>query len=123
MRTIRGWVLVGLLASMGAGALVTTTACGSAESQSRHVDSARAHELVSQGATLLDVRTDGEWSEGHLPGAVHVPVQELEARMSEVPRDHPVVVYCLSGGRSARAAGMLSAAGYDTYDLGAMASW
>ncbi|MFO0682752.1 MAG: rhodanese-like domain-containing protein [Sandaracinus sp.] len=123
MRTIRGAVLAGWLVSASAAVLVTTTGCGSAESQSRRVDSARAHELVAQGATLLDVRTEGEWSEGHLAGAIHVPVQELDSRMSEVPHDHPVVVYCLSGGRSARAAAALAAAGYDVYDLGAMANW
>lgn len=123
MRTIRGWMLGAVLATAGTAALTTMTACGSAESQSRRVDSARAHELVSQGATLLDVRTDGEWVEGHLPGAMHIPVQDLETRMSEVSREHPVVVYCLSGGRSARAAAALAAAGYDVYDLGAMANW
>lgn len=123
MRTIRGWMLGAVLATAGTPALTTMTACGSAESQSRRVDSARAHELVSQGATLLDVRTDGEWVEGHLPGAMHIPVQDLETRMSEVSREHPVVVYCLSGGRSARAAAALAAAGSDVYDLGAMANW
>lgn len=111
-------------------ALLTTAlglaiaACsGSASSQSHHVDSAEAHRLVEQGATLLDVRTEGEFAGGHLPGAVLVPVAELASRMSEVPRDRPVVVYCQSGGRSARAAEMLAAAGYDVHDLGGIASW
>jgi rhodanese-related sulfurtransferase len=43
--------------------------------------------------------------------------------MAEVPRDHPVVVYCASGYRSARAASRLSSAGYDARDLGAMENW
>jgi rhodanese-related sulfurtransferase len=101
---------------------VPTIACSSAQSQTR-VDSAEAHRLVHEGATLLDVRSDAEWAEGHLPGAVHIPVQQLAQRMGEVPRDHGVVVYCLSGGRSAQAAAMLASAGYEVHDLGGMSNW
>lgn len=114
--------LVALALVVGGAAVVTTTACSSAQSQAR-VGSAEAHRLVEGGATLLDVRSDGEWAEGHLPGAVHIPVQQLSSRMGEVPRDHAVVVYCLSGGRSAQAASMLASAGYDVHDLGGMSNW
>jgi rhodanese-related sulfurtransferase len=64
-------------------------------------------------------------SSGHLPGAGSVPVQELDRRMDEVgPRTRPVVVYCRSGMRSARAARMLRAAGFTAVrDLGAMRRW
>jgi rhodanese-related sulfurtransferase len=88
-----------------------------------HVPSAEAHALVAAGATLLDVRTDAEWSAGHLPGAVHVPLADLADRMGEIPRDHPVVVYCRSGARSANAAAILVAAGYEVHDLGGMSAW
>lgn len=101
--------------------LIASTALGC--STAHGVDSSAAHALVSGGATLLDVRTDGEWEAGHLPAALHVPVQLLDGHMSEVPRDHPVVVYCASGVRSARATEMLTAAGYDARDLGAMSNW
>ncbi len=87
------------------------------------VPGAEARQLVERGATLLDVRTPAEWSSGHLEGATLVPVSELGARMSEVPRDRPVVVYCRSGARSAQAAAMLAAAGYDVHDLGPMSAW
>jgi rhodanese-related sulfurtransferase len=87
------------------------------------INGADAHALVAAGATLLDVRTSMEWDGGHLEGAVLIPVGELQARMAEVPRDHPVVVYCASGSRSARAASMLSSAGYDARDLGEMGNW
>ena len=90
---------------------------------SHRIDSAAAHTLVEQGATLLDVRTEGEWSGGHLPGAELIPLQQLASRMSEIPRDEPVVVYCQSGGRSAQAADMLASAGYDVHDLGGIGSW
>lgn len=62
---------------------------------------------------LLDVRTPGEYDSGHIPGAVLIPVQELESRLSEVPKEGTVVAYCLTGSRSAEAAGILAGAGYE----------
>lgn len=104
-------------------ALFLALASAGCTGASHRVDSAAAHALVEQGATLLDVRTEGEWSGGHLPGAELIPLQQLATRMSEVPRDRPVVVYCQSGGRSAQAADMLASAGYDVHDLGGIGSW
>ena len=87
------------------------------------VSGAEAHALVAQGATLVDVRSSGEWQSGHIDGAVHIPVDEISARMSELPRDHTVVDYCASGMRSARAASALRSAGYEVRDLGPMSNW
>lgn len=88
------------------------------------VDSARARELVSQGATLVDVRSPGEFEGGHIEGAVNVPVGELASKLGQIPKDRAVVVYCASGMRSARAATALREAGYqDVYDLGSMSRW
>lgn len=86
---------------------------------------AEARRLVAEGARLVDVRTPQEFAASHLPGAVNVPVQELDRRMSELgPKDEPIVLYCRSGSRSAYAARMLHDAGYSVvYDLGAMSSW
>lgn len=88
------------------------------------VDSARAHELVGQGATLVDVRSPDEYSAGHIQGAVNVPVGELAGKLGSIPKDKAVVVYCHSGMRSKRAAAALKEAGYtEVYDLGAMSRW
>lgn len=106
-----------------AAGLALSAGCGSPVSADGPISSERAHALVEGGATLLDVRTDGEWSGGHLDGAVHLPIAELEARMAEIPRDRPVVVYCASGVRSASATETLRAAGYDAHDLGGMGRW
>lgn len=85
---------------------------------------AEAHRSVEQeNATLLDVRTHEEFTSGHLRGANNIPVQELGRRMAEVPKNHKVVVYCRSGGRSAQATAMLEAAGYQVLDLGPMSAW
>ena len=101
----------------------TPTASPSAPDLGGHVDGARARALVAEGATLLDVRSVAEYESGHVDGAQNIPVQELEARMGEVPASAPVVVYCQSGGRSAAAARMLRNAGHVTHDLGPMAAW
>lgn len=73
---------------------------------------------------LLDVRTPAEFAEGHIPGALNIPVDSLQSRLSEVPSYVPVVVYCRSGNRSATASQILDRAGYDSvYDLGGIIAW
>ncbi len=61
---------------------------------------------------LLDVRTPAEFRQGRIPGAVLIPVNEVERRIGEIPRNRPVVVYCAVGSRSGFAAGFLSQKGY-----------
>jgi rhodanese-related sulfurtransferase len=79
---------------------------------------------VPDGAWLLDVREDDEWSAGHAPGATHIPLGQLNARATEVPRDQTVYVICRSGGRSARAAFALAASGWDVVNVaGGMQDW
>jgi phage shock protein E len=83
-----------------------------------------ARDWVAKGATLLDVRTPDEFAKGHLPGALNVPVQELPARAGEVPGGKPVVVYCMSGRRSAEARRLLELAGKGPIlDLGSADNW
>lgn len=62
-----------------------------------------AKRRAEQGALLVDVREQGEWDEARIPGAVLVPLGEVAARLDELPRDRDLVVFCRSGGRSARA--------------------
>lgn len=88
------------------------------------VDGTKARALVGAGATLLDVRSPGEFASGHLPGAVNIPVDQLGGRTGEVEKTRPVVVYCRSGGRSRSAANTLVAAGFQqVHDLGPMSAW
>ncbi len=61
---------------------------------------------------VLDVRTPQEYAEGHVPGAVNVPQDQLASRLAEVPKDKDVVIYCKSGRRAALAADVLAANGY-----------
>lgn len=80
-------------------------------------------EVVAQGGSLVDVRTPEEFQAGHVSGAKNIPVDEVSARLAEIPKDKPVVVYCLSGARSAAAARMLKSSGYDVIDVGPMRNW
>jgi len=64
-----------------------------------------SHELtgkVADGWAVLDVRTDEEWDEGRIDGAVHIPMHEVVARLAEVPDQ--VVCVCAVGARSSRVA-------------------
>ena len=73
---------------------------------------------------LIDVRTVEEYAEGHIAGSVNIPVDYIESRLAEIPSDIPVVVYCRSGNRSARAATILVENGYsEVYDLGGIMAW
>jgi rhodanese-related sulfurtransferase len=56
---------------------------------------------------LLDVRSKEEYDAGHIDSATLIPVTEIEKRISEIPAGKPIIVYCLSGIRSLRAAGIL----------------
>lgn len=90
------------------------------------ISGARARELVSAGALLVDVRTPQEFASGHVDGATNIPVSELTARAAELGGDRarPVVVYCASGMRSASAKGKLKKLGFaNVHDLGGIGRW
>lgn len=82
-----------------------------------------ARERVTNGALLLDVRTPEEFNAGHIPGARNIPVQELQSRLGELEKWRSVVVYCRSGARSATAKALLTKAGHEVLDIGAMGNW
>jgi rhodanese-related sulfurtransferase len=66
---------------------------------------------------LLDVRTAKEFAGGHIPGAVNVPVDELRARLRELPGDRPLAVYCRVGQRGYVATRILQQAGFDVVNV------
>ncbi len=72
------------------------------------------HDLRSRldEVTVIDVRSASEWNDGHVPGAVHIPLGYLGDRTNDIPASKPVVVQCQSGGRSAIAASILERAGF-----------
>lgn len=74
----------------------------------------RAAVAVVGNPVILDVRTPEEFAEDHVPGAVNVPIDDLEQRITKVIKDkaQPLAVHCQAGGRSSRAKKKLEAMGY-----------
>lgn len=68
---------------------------------------------VGDDAYLLDVREPDEWAAGHAPGAHHLPMMEVPARLAELPADQELVVVCRSGGRSGQVVSYLLGNGWD----------
>jgi len=89
------------------------------------VSSEQARQLVQAGARLVDVRTPSEFAAGHIPGAINIPLQQLDSRLAELPpKGTPLVVYCRSGNRSGSAKRVLENAGFSAvHDLGPMSRW
>jgi rhodanese-related sulfurtransferase len=75
-------------------------------------------------ARVLDVREDFEVTEGIIPGALHIPMGQLQARLSELDPAVPVIAVCRSGNRSAAVADALNGAGYKAGTMaGGMTAW
>ncbi|MGD9430712.1 rhodanese-like domain-containing protein [Paenarthrobacter sp. C1] len=75
-------------------------------------------------ARILDVREDFEAAEGTIPGALHIPMGQLQDRLSELDPAVPVIAVCRSGNRSAAVADALNGAGYTADTMaGGMTAW
>lgn len=73
---------------------------------------------------LIDVRTAEEFAEGHIAGAINIPVETIGTRLDEIPEGEKIVLYCRSGNRSNQASIILDNAGYpQIYDLGGIIDW
>lgn len=126
-------VVVSVIVAVFALGCSRESSAGSASSSQEGLpdrDPALARKLVSEGAALIDVRTVDEYAERHLDKAVNIPVDKLNAQMAEIDKlasgdkAKPIVVYCKSGGRAARAKSMLAAAGYTKVtNLGGIDDW
>jgi len=80
--------------------------------------------LHAKGVPILDVRRPDEYIEFHVPGVQLIPMDEIEARIDEVPTDGPLYVICRSGERSRRVAGFLRGHGIDAINVaGGSGAW
>ncbi len=84
------------------------------------IDPRQAKALVEAGAQLVDVRDPHEYAAGALPGAINLPLATIPVKAREVlDPGRPVVLYCLSGARSAQAQMLLQRLGFDeVHNLG-----
>lgn len=80
---------------------------------------------LADDALVVDVREPDEWAAGHAPGAVHIPLGDIPARLDELPHtDESLPVVCRSGGRSSRAVQWLVQQGFDVANVeGGMRAW
>lgn len=75
---------------------------------------------------FIDVRTDSEYDRGHIPNSIHIPLHEIQDRMSEIDslKNKNIIAYCRSGARSSKATKILVEAGFDVLNLsGGVLSW
>jgi len=90
------------------------------------ISAEEASKMMTEEVIILDVRTQGEYDEGHIPGAVLLPDSEVAQRAEEIlpNKGQTILVYCRSGRRSALAAEALAKLGYtDVYDFGGIIDW
>lgn len=92
------------------------------------ISAAEAKEMIDSSTNLiiLDVRTQEEYEEGHIEGAILIPDYEIKTKADEVLTDKnaTILVYCRSGRRSALAAKTMSDLGYTSiYDFGGILDW
>lgn len=86
----------------------------------------QAREMIDSGDVLiLDVRTQEEYNAGHIKNSTLIPVQVLDKRLNELPRDKKILVYCRSGSRSAQASQILVNNGFkEIYNMkGGITDW
>ncbi len=95
-----------------------------AGSEELDVDLLKKQLDAGEDVFLLDVRTPPELVEhGSIADSVNIPIDELEARLAEVPKDRPLVVYCMRGGRASRASELLEQNGYSDIKYGGITAW
>lgn len=79
----------------------------------RDLDVQTSAELAQRSdVVILDVREQDEWDAGHIPGALFIPMSEIQGRVSEVPTDKTVIVQCRSGNRSSQVTDFLQQQGF-----------
>ena len=119
--------LLAVLLSMAA--LTVLAGCGSSkEAAFRQIGMEEAILLMEseEGYIILDVRTPGEYAEGHIPGAVNLPNEEIGSEESPLlpDKDQLILVYCRSGNRSKQASGKLAEQGYtNVTEFGGIRDW
>ena len=114
-------------------AAMLLTACGQTEEKEQeavyvNITAQEAREIMDtrEGYVILDVRTQEEYNQGHIPGAILIPDTEIEAKAEEVlaDKDQLILVYCRSGRRSKLASEILVELGYtNIMEFGGIIDW
>lgn len=122
------WIVLILAMALLTGCATPAPAAGPADvtTLGAEVSVETVSQLVADGGvTVIDVREASEFVEGHIPGAVLIPLGELPDRVSEVPTDQPVILACRSDNRSGQAYRFLKQQGFTNIHnmTGGMNAW
>ena len=103
-----------VIAAVASGTMLLWSFFGNRISGINQVNTMEATRLMNDDALMLDVREDNEWAVGHIPNAKHIRLGQLSSHLEQIEKykDKPIVVYCRSGHRSARACAMLKKSGF-----------
>ena len=93
--------------------ILALTALGKNQENSDDVEANNIEDLVKNKEFLLDVREEYEYQEGHVKGAVNLPLREILSQKDSLPKDKDIYVYCRSGHRSADAVNFLKSLGFE----------
>jgi len=103
------WVGLGALLAAGVGILLLSRPKAA---PSVEITPAQAYAKFQEGAFFLDVRSQEEWDQFHIAGSTLIPLDQLQNRLSELPKNQDIVVVCLSGHRSQSGVTILQQAGF-----------
>ena len=121
------WVLIVTVVVVGGFLLIQNTHQKQpvVNNLSSEISVAEAAKLDPKDWFFLDVREPSEWEEVHIPYATLIPLGELTARLSEIPKNQNIVIVCRSGNRSAVARNLLLRSGFTsvTSMAGGMSTW
>lgn len=98
---------------------------GGSNSLASSVSTDEAYQMYQKSGTFtVDVRTQEEWDEYHAPNTTLIPLDQLQNRLSEVPKDKEILVVCRSGNRSQQGRDILLSAGYNATSMaGGLKEW
>ncbi len=115
------WISLGALLVAVVGILLLS----SKAAPSVELTPAQAYAKYQQGTFFLDVRTQTEWNQFHLASSTLIPLDQLQNRLSELPKDKDIVVVCLSGHRAQSGVAILQQAGFTrvSYLIGGLQAW
>ncbi|MFQ5416924.1 MAG: rhodanese-like domain-containing protein [Myxococcota bacterium] len=95
---------------------LAATACAQPQDGAPRISASELVQRIEAGSapTILDVRTEVEFADGHIPGALNIPYDQLAARIAEIPgaRSDEIAVHCHSGRRAGIAKATLRGAGF-----------
>ena len=93
--------------------ILALSAISKSEENSTDVEASDIEKLVKNKEFLLDVREEYEYQDGHIKGAVNLPLREILGKKDSLPKDKDIYVYCRSGHRSADAVNFLKSLGFE----------